>query len=44
MSLPAAKLAAPEPFRCSQTKEAAMNTTLDLFADTLPAVHEAPWR
>ena len=41
MSLPAAKLAAPEPFRCSPTKEAAMSTTLDLFADTLPAVHEA---
>ncbi len=41
VSLPAAKLAAPEPFRCSQTKDAAMNATLDLFADTLPAVHDA---
>ncbi len=41
MSQPAAKLAAPEPFRCCRTKDAAMNTTLDLFADTLPAVHEA---
>jgi hypothetical protein len=41
MSQPAAKLAAPEPFRCSETKDATMNTTLDLFADTLPAVHEA---
>jgi hypothetical protein len=40
VSQPAAKLAAPEPFRCSETKDAAMNTTLDLFADTLPAVHE----
>jgi hypothetical protein len=41
MSLSATKLAAPETFRCSQPKEAAMSTTLDLFADTLPAVHEA---
>jgi hypothetical protein len=41
VSQPSAKLAAPEPFRCSQTKDADMNTTLDLFADTLPAVHEA---
>lgn len=41
MSLSEAKLAAPESFRCTQTKEAAMPTTLDLFADTLPAVREA---
>ncbi len=41
VSPPAAKLAAPEPFRCPQTKDAAMSTTLDLFADTLPAVHDA---
>jgi hypothetical protein len=41
MSLPSKKLAAPEPFRCPQTKEAAMSTTLDLFADTLPAVAQA---
>ena len=40
MSLPAAKLAAPETFRCSQPKEIAMSTTLDLFADTLPAVRD----
>jgi hypothetical protein len=41
MSQPAAKLAAPEPFRYLHPKDAAMSTTLDLFADTLPAVHDA---
>jgi hypothetical protein len=41
VSQAAAMLAAPELFRCLQPKDAAMNTTLDLFADTLPAVHEA---
>ncbi len=42
VSQPAAKLAAPEPFSVlPKTKDAAMTTTLDLFADTLPAVHEA---
>ncbi len=40
MSQSAAKLAAPESFRRPEPKEAAMSTTLDLFADTLPAVRE----
>jgi hypothetical protein len=41
MSQPAAKLAVPESFRRPAPKDAAMSTTLDLFADTLPAVREA---